>query len=310
MPDVPSPGSAARASGRLPGPLAVVAAQALDPAYPRAGAAGPRPVRQRSGTVGQRGRTGAGPPARRTPGRSPARLAAVALALAVGLLLAVAGVTQRAGAPGRARLDAALTAERDRGQAAVAVKAAEARGLRSTVATARSTVARDTATQRATAEALGVLEPAAGAATAPGPGRRVQIADAARAAADGGPRGSGQRGADGVTDQDLAAIVNALWAGHATAIAIDGVRLSATSPIRTAGGAILVDFQPVVSPYRVDALGVPAALLAAFFGSGPGRLLADGDLSGARLVAATTTRVLTVPAASVTTPRLARRLGQ
>ncbi|MBL7621806.1 DUF881 domain-containing protein [Frankia sp. AgB1.8] len=226
------------------------------------------------------------------------------------MLLAVAGVTQRAGAPGRARLDAALTAERDRGQAAVAVKAAEARGLRSTVATARSTVARDTATQRATAEALGVLEPAAGAATATGPGLRVQIADAAGADADGGPRGSGQRGADGVTDQDLAAIVNALWAGHATAIAIDGVRLSATSPIRTAGGAILVDFQPVVSPYRVDALGVPAALLAAFFGSGPGRLLADGDLSGARLVAATTTRVLTVPAASVTTPRLARRLGQ
>jgi uncharacterized protein YlxW (UPF0749 family) len=249
-----------------------------------------------------------GPPARRTRARSPGRFAAVALAVAVGLLQAVAGVTQRAGGPGRARLDAALTAERDRGQAAVAAKTAEARGLRSTVAAARSAVARDTATQRATADALGVLEPAAGAATATGPGLRVQIADAADA--DAGPRGSGQRGAGGVTDQDLAAIVNALWAGHATAIAIGGVRLSATSPIRTAGGAILVDFQPVASPYRIDALGVPAALLAAFFGSGPGRLLADGDLSGARLVAATTTRVLTVPAAPVTTVRLARRLGQ
>ncbi|WP_232425430.1 DUF881 domain-containing protein [Pseudofrankia inefficax] len=306
-------------SGRLPGPLAAVAAQALDPAYPRARVAGPRSGGQRPGpaggrppgAAGRRGRTGvtgAGPLGRRAPERSPARLAAVAVA--VGLLLAVAGVTQRAGAPGRARLDAALAAERDRGEAAVAVKTAEARGLRSTVAAARSALARDTATQRATADALGVLEPAAGATVATGPGLRVQIADAAGGDADAGPRGSGQRGAGGVTDQDLAAIVNALWAAHATAIAIDGVRLSGTSPIRTAGGAILVDFQPVVSPYRLDAIGVPAALLAAFFGSGPGRLLADGDLAGARLVAATTARVVTVPAAPVTTPRLARRLGQ
>ncbi len=225
-------------------------------------------------------------------------------------LLALAAVTQRAGAPGRARLDAALTAERDRGAADVAAKSAEVRGLRSTVAAARADVARDTASERSTAEALRVLGPAAGAVAASGPGLRVQLADAADDGPGTGPRGSGQRGVDGLTDHDLATVVNALWAGHATAIAIDGIRLSATSPIRTAGGAILVDFQPVASPYRIDALGTPAGLLAAFFGSRPGRLLADDRLPGVRLLAATTARVLTVPAAPATAPRLARRLSQ
>ena len=41
----------------------------------------------------------------------------------------------------------------------------------------------------------------------------------------------------------------------AEAIAINGQRLTATSTIRAAGSAILVDFRPVTSPYEVSAIG-------------------------------------------------------
>jgi uncharacterized protein YlxW (UPF0749 family) len=58
-----------------------------------------------------------------------------------------------------------------------------------------------------------------------------------------------------VKDTDLQQAANALWAGGAEAIAINGMRLTATSTIRQAGEAILVDFRPVTSPYEVVALG-------------------------------------------------------
>ena len=328
MPDVPPPGPVPPQSGRLPGVLAAVAAEALNPAYraaasPRTGglptgmpltaparrcaaprsaglAAGPPAAGSRAG-----GRGAAGPRA-----QPPARHATRVLAVALGMLLALAGATQRAGGPARARLDAALVAERDRREVDVAAQDTETAGLRATVAATRAAVARDLATGRATAAELGALQPAAAAVPATGAGLRVEITDARPGDQGAGPRDSGARGVDQLTARDLASLVNALWAGHATAIAVNGVRLSTTSPIRTAGDAILVDFQPVASPYRIDAVGDPAALRTAFLGSVGGRLLAAGRLPGARLGAMTTPRVLAVPAARQTTPRLARRLGQ
>jgi uncharacterized protein YlxW (UPF0749 family) len=58
-----------------------------------------------------------------------------------------------------------------------------------------------------------------------------------------------------VKDTDLQLAANALWSLGAEAIAINGQRLTATSTIRQAGEAILVDFQPVTTPYQVVALG-------------------------------------------------------
>lgn len=54
---------------------------------------------------------------------------------------------------------------------------------------------------------------------------------------------------------DLQIVVNALWAGGAEAIAINGTRLGANESIRAAGPAILVDVVPVTSPYDVVAIG-------------------------------------------------------
>jgi uncharacterized protein YlxW (UPF0749 family) len=58
-----------------------------------------------------------------------------------------------------------------------------------------------------------------------------------------------------VKDTDLQLASNALWAAGAEAIAINGQRLTATSTIRQAGEAILVDFRPVTTPYEVVAIG-------------------------------------------------------
>ncbi|MBM2616238.1 DUF881 domain-containing protein [Actinoplanes sp. LDG1-06] len=58
-----------------------------------------------------------------------------------------------------------------------------------------------------------------------------------------------------VKDSDLQLAANALWSLGAEAIAINGQRLTATSTIRQAGEAILVDLRPVTTPYEVVAIG-------------------------------------------------------
>ena len=58
-----------------------------------------------------------------------------------------------------------------------------------------------------------------------------------------------------VKDTDLQLATNALWSLGAEAITINGQRLTATSTIRQAGEAILVDFRPVSTPYEVVAIG-------------------------------------------------------
>jgi len=58
-----------------------------------------------------------------------------------------------------------------------------------------------------------------------------------------------------VLDRDLQDVVNELWHDGVEAIAINGQRLATTSTIRAAGGAILVDFRPITSPYQVAAIG-------------------------------------------------------
>jgi uncharacterized protein YlxW (UPF0749 family) len=69
-----------------------------------------------------------------------------------------------------------------------------------------------------------------------------------------------------ILDRDLQDISNELWRLGAEAIAINGERLTATSTIRTAGGAILVDFRPVTAPYEVMTIG-PGTLKDTFNGS-------------------------------------------
>ena len=62
-------------------------------------------------------------------------------------------------------------------------------------------------------------------------------------------------------------MVNELWASGAEAVAVNNVRLTARSAIRSAGEAVLVNFRPLLPPYRVAAIGSPDALTTGFANS-------------------------------------------
>ena len=96
------------------------------------------------------------------------------------------------------------------------------------------------------------MEAATGLAPVKGDGARIKLGD--------GPTPinpvTGERNTVArVKDTDLQLATNALWSLGAEAITINGQRLTATSTIRQAGEAILVDFQPVTTPYEVIAIG-------------------------------------------------------
>ena len=71
-----------------------------------------------------------------------------------------------------------------------------------------------------------------------------------------------------ILDRDLQLVVNSLWASGAEAIAVGGVRMGPNVTIRQAGGAILVDNQPISSPYTILAVGSPGAMRDTFERSG------------------------------------------
>jgi uncharacterized protein YlxW (UPF0749 family) len=97
------------------------------------------------------------------------------------------------------------------------------------------------------------LEAQTGLAPVHGSGAKITIGDGALT--NNPVTGDDQNGAARVKDTDLQLATNALWSQGAEAIAINGQRLTATSTIRQAGEAILVDFRPVSTPYEVVAIG-------------------------------------------------------
>jgi len=86
-----------------------------------------------------------------------------------------------------------------------------------------------------------------------GPGLTVELADAP-IPASGVPDGYT---ADDfiVHEQDVQAVINALWAGGAEAIAVMGERIIATSAVRCVGSTLLLHGQVYAPPYTVTAVG-------------------------------------------------------
>lgn len=112
-----------------------------------------------------------------------------------------------------------------------------------------------------------------------------------------------------ILDRDLQLVVNSLWASGAEAISVGGVRVGPNVTMRQAGGGILVDNQPISSPYVILAVGPPNALgdnfnrsaglqrlrlLEASYGVGVNVAAGDG---------------LALPAGSVREVRFARQIG-
>jgi uncharacterized protein YlxW (UPF0749 family) len=249
------------------------------------------------------------------PGRDAAQHARGALVigvlLVVGVLLAAAFLQARGSRPaGVSQRDALVQrieragAEADRLQRsnAAARVALEAQRGRSLQAQSQGQLA-DRVAQ------LGILT---GAVAATGPGLAVTVDDAASVGAAGD--GSDPRGTDGtddgrVLDQDLQLVVNGLWAAGAEAVSINGQRLTALSAIRSAGEAVLVDYRPLSPPYRILALGDPAALRSRFTSGPGGRDLRNLQTTyGVRATLETADR-LTVPASSGVVTRRAAPVG-
>jgi uncharacterized protein YlxW (UPF0749 family) len=90
----------------------------------------------------------------------------------------------------------------------------------------------------------------AGVTAMVGPGLEIVLSDSDRQTDD-----AAEQEALTIQDVDLQLVVNALWASGAEAMAVNGQRLVATSPIRAAGETITVNFRPLVPPYRVKAIG-------------------------------------------------------
>ncbi|MGW9826383.1 DUF881 domain-containing protein [Brevibacterium sp. CS2] len=101
---------------------------------------------------------------------------------------------------------------------------------------------------------LDALARTAGAEELTGPGTIITLRDQDRAEAEDDPRQT-TAAENRVQDIDLQIVVNGLNAVGAQGIAINGHRLTSASAIRSAGSAILVNFDPLEPPYEVVAIG-------------------------------------------------------
>jgi uncharacterized protein YlxW (UPF0749 family) len=72
-----------------------------------------------------------------------------------------------------------------------------------------------------------------------------------------------------VHQSDLQAVVNALWAGGAEAMTINGQRVIATSAVQCVGPTLLLNGEVYSPPFRVAAIG-PARTMQARLGLSPG----------------------------------------
>jgi uncharacterized protein YlxW (UPF0749 family) len=117
----------------------------------------------------------------------------------------------------------------------------------------------DTTIERLHARA-GRLRAPAGMEPVTGPALRVTLDDAP----EGQPVPPGlDANALVVHQQDLQAVVNALWVGGAEAISLQGQRLISTTGIKCVGNTVVLHGVPYSPPYRIVAVGDPAALQAA-----------------------------------------------
>ena len=63
-----------------------------------------------------------------------------------------------------------------------------------------------------------------------------------------------------VHQQDVQAVVNALWAGGAEAMSIMGIRVISTSAVRCVGNTLLLHGQVFSPPFKITAIGEPVEL--------------------------------------------------
>jgi uncharacterized protein YlxW (UPF0749 family) len=198
------------------------------------------------------------------------RAGGAAAAFLVGLLIVTSATT--AGGEdlrsSRDTLPALVAADRDR----LADAAAQAAVLRRATATTGATAAtagsrgQEGAGPRPAQAGAGPLPAAVGLTPVHGPAVTVVLDDAPRESR-GGPLPPGVRppGPDDlvVHQQDVQAVVNALWAGSAEAMTIMGRRVIGRTAVRCVGNTLLLQGEVFSPPFQISAIGDTRGMTAA-----------------------------------------------
>lgn len=191
---------------------------------------------------------------RRRPSRGGALVTCTAAA--AGLLFATSHTTAQ-GTDLRAgrRLQLGELVSRERAQVAEQERASATLRSQVAAATARAAVGNaGVAREQARGDAL---RTAAGTAAVRGPALTVALDDA--------PQGTPAPSPDDlvVHQQDVQAVVNALWAGGAEAMTLMGQRVISTSAVRCVGNTLILHGQVYGPPFTVTAIGDRSAMRTA-----------------------------------------------
>jgi uncharacterized protein YlxW (UPF0749 family) len=179
-------------------------------------------------------------------------------ALAAGLLFATSASTAQ-GTDLRADRRLQLTELIAKERAGVARLEREAAGLRDEVQE-EAEAAAEQDSRVAAAKAPRQLEEAAGLVAVRGPAVTVELDDAPRR--PGRPELSTDPDDLVVHQQDVQAVVNALWAGGAEAMTLMGQRITSTSAVRCVGNTVILHGQVYSPPFVVTAVGDVGAMRA------------------------------------------------
>jgi uncharacterized protein YlxW (UPF0749 family) len=189
----------------------------------------------------------------------------VLAALAVAAVFAVAVTQARSVAPGVREAQQVLAGSVRSGEATTQGIAARRKALAAEVDAERRSRLEGGVRGQQLLGSLDVADFAAAATPVIGPGLTLTVTDPGMSKDLSDVSKQRVPGSQQVIlDRDLQLVVNSLWVSGAEAISVGGVRVGPNVTIRQAGGGILVDNQPISSPYVIVAVGPPHAMQEVF----------------------------------------------
>jgi uncharacterized protein YlxW (UPF0749 family) len=102
---------------------------------------------------------------------------------------------------------------------------------------------------------IATLEDPAGLVEREGPGLTITLTDSPEELVDAATEAGLRLSPYVVHQQDIQAVVNALWTGGAEAVTVQGKRIVSTTGIKCIGNSVTLQGQPYSPPYVISAVG-------------------------------------------------------
>ena len=212
--------------------------------------------------MGAEGRSGGWPGGRLGVRFAPASAGVALVFVAAGLLFATSAETARGTQLRADRTDLPTLIRSENAQHDVRVQRVAALATQVDAQTAAEAIVNTRVA--ALREQAARIAPGAGLSAVTGRALEVTLDDAPR----GGTRPAGALPDDLVVhQQDVQAVVNALWAGGAEAMTLMDQRVISTSAVRCVGNTLILQGRVYSPPYRISAIGDPARMRAAMSAS-------------------------------------------